>query len=219
MRAGMNVRCVILGGGGHARVVIDILRIMKKIIPYAVLDHDRSLWNSDLLGVPVRGGDELLPDLMKDGITHFIVGLGSVGDHRPRRRLFELGLKHGLKPLVARHPSVVCSSFAQIGPGSVLFPTSVVNAGAVIGANVIINTGALVEHDCNIGDHAHIATGAKLAGSVKIGEGAHIGGGATVLQCICVGREAIVGAGAVVVRDVPPHAVVAGVPARILKKT
>lgn len=212
-----KVLCVVLGGGGHARVVIDLLRDVAACTPYAVLDVDSSLWGRELLGVPVRGGDELLLDLIDQGVTHFVVGVGSVGNHEPRRRLFELGLSYGLVPLTVLHPSAVFSSYAQVGQGTVVLPLAVVNAGAVIGNNVIINTGAIVEHDCVVADHAHVATGARLAGAVKVGAGAHVGAGATVREGACIGEGAIVGAGAVVVRDVPSHTVVAGVPAKVLK--
>src|SRR3989338_6725237 len=212
-----QIRCLILGGGGHAGVVIDSLRASGLAAPHGVLDANRALWGKAISGVPVLGGDDLLPRLMRQGIAHFVTGVGGIGDNSPRRRLFELGLAHGLIPLTVRHPSAVCSPSATIGRGSVFNPAAVVNAGAVIGVNVILNTGAIVEHDCVIGDHVHIATGAKLAGTVCVGAAAHIGAGATVRQCLTVGEGAIVGAGAVVVKDVEPWTVVVGVPARVLK--
>ncbi len=210
-------RCVILGGGGHARVVVDAILLSEVAIPYAGLDADRSLWGTTLLSVPIRGGDELLDALAHEGVTTFVVGLGGVRDNGPRRKLFELGLQHGLIPLTVRHPSAVCSPWAEIGPGSVVFPTSVVNAGAKLGVNVIINSGAIIEHDCLIGDHAHIATGAMVASTVTVGCLAHIGVGATIRQCLTIGDAAVVGAGAVVVDDVPAGVVVVGVPARPLR--
>lgn len=208
------IRCLILGGGGHARVLIDSLRAGEAAVPCAVLDADSSLWGRDVLGVPIRGGDDLLPRLMHEGVRHFVVGVGGVGDNAPRRRLFEQGVACGLTPLTVYHPSAICSRWARVGAGSVLYPAAVVNAGAVVGCNVIINTGAIVEHDCVIGDHAHLATGARLASTVHVGLGAHIGAGAIVRQCIAIGEGAVVGAGAVVIRDVAPGAVVVGVPAR-----
>ena len=211
-------RCVILGAGGHARVLIDSLKALGES-PLGVLDRDPALWGRVLLGVPILGGDELLPQLVQQRVTHFVVGVGGAGDNQPRRRLFELGMTSGLAPMSVRHPSAVCSSYATVGAGSVLYPNAVVNAGAVLGVNVIINTGAIVEHDCDIGDHAHVATGATLAGNVKVGRSAHIGAGATVRQGVLIGEAAIVGAGAVVVKDVESWTVVVGVPARLLKRS
>ena len=208
--------CVILGGGGHACVLIDSLRAGGYVGPLAILDQDSSRWGTELLGVRILGNDDLLPELMAGGADSFLVGVGSTGDNRPRQRLFELALSHNLKPLTVIHPSAVCSQWATLGPGSQILPMSVVNARAKVGANVIVNSAAVIEHDCVLGDHAHVATGARLASTVQVGVGAHIGAGATLRQCINVGEWAIVGAGAVVVRDVPPRATVVGVPARPL---
>lgn len=210
--------CVVLGGGGHARMVLDAVLLGGHARPVAVLDRDASRWGQELFGVPVRGGDELLPQLRAGGVTHFIMGLGAVGDNGPRRRLFEQAGAQGLIPLTVVHPSAVCSPRARLGPGTVVGPAAVVNAGAVVGANVIVNTGALIEHDCVIGDHAHVATGARLGGAVRIGEAAHIGAGATVREGMTIGVGALVGAGAVVVRDVEPRSIVVGVPARSIRR-
>jgi sugar O-acyltransferase (sialic acid O-acetyltransferase NeuD family) len=181
-----------------------------------VLDADARLWGKEVLGVPILGGDQLLPQLAREGITHFLVGLGGIGDNGPRRELFTIGQRHGLIPLTIYHPSAACSSWARLGVGTVVCPLAVINAGATLGINVIVNTGAIVEHDCQIGDHVHIATGAKLCSTVSVGLAAHIGAGATVRQGVMIGEGAVVGAGAVVIRDVASWTVVGGVPARVL---
>jgi len=209
--------CVILGGGGHARVLIDCIEVEGRVQLHGILDPDQRSWGQTVLGVPILGSDELLADMMASGVNYFAVGLGGTGDNGPRQRLFELGLSYDLKPLMIKHPTVILSPWCKVGEGSQLLPGSIVNAGAELGINVIINTGAIIEHDCLIGNHVHVATGARLASTVRVGDGAHIGAGATVRQCITIGEGAIVGAGAVVVKDVPPRIVVAGVPARPLR--
>jgi sugar O-acyltransferase (sialic acid O-acetyltransferase NeuD family) len=209
---------VVLGGGGHARVLIDSLQASESAVIYGVLDADRSLLGQSLLGVTILGGDDLLPGLIERGVTHFAVGLGSIGNSHLREQLFEAGVNCSLKPLTVMHPSSTCSVWAEIGAGAQLFPASVVNAGAKLSENVIINSGAVVEHDCIIGAHAHIATGAKLSGGVQVGAGAHIGAGAVIKQNLSIGAGAIVGAGACVVKDVEPGVVVVGVPARMLRE-
>jgi sugar O-acyltransferase (sialic acid O-acetyltransferase NeuD family) len=211
-------RCVILGGGGHARMLIDCLLLAGTAQPYAILDPDESRWGETLYGVPILGEDALLANLALEGIAHFVVGLGGVSDNRPRKRLFALGLSEGLKPLTVVHPTAIVSPWAEISPGCQLLPGSVVNAGAKLGMNVIVNSGAIVEHDCTLGDHVHMATGARLASAIHVGEGAHIGAGATIRQCIRIGAWAVVGAGAVVIRDVSPKTVVVGVPARPMEE-
>ena len=214
----MGVKVVGLGAGGHAKVVIEILRSHKSYELIGLLDPKPELQGESVLGVPVLGDDDLLPVLKRDGICHFFVGLGSIGDTRPRQCLFELALQYGMKPVDAVHPQAIVSPSAVIGEGVTIMAGTVINACARLGVNVFVNTGAVVEHDCVIGDHVHVATGAQLASTVQVGTGAHIGAGATVRQCITIGEGAIVGAGAMVVKDVPPHTVVVGVPARLLRE-
>jgi UDP-perosamine 4-acetyltransferase len=197
-----NRRCVILGGGGHARVLIDCLRASKEAVPVAIVDANELLWGTTILGVQVVGGDEKLKEMRDQGVSRFAVGLGGTKDNGPRRTLFERAMALGFRPVSVRHPSAICSPSAEIGAGSVLYPRSVVNACAKLGMNVIVNTGAIVEHDCVIGDHAHISTGAVLCGAVTVGDMAHIGAGAVVRQNQRIGARAVVGAGATVVEDV-----------------
>lgn len=209
-----DIRTLILGGGGHTRVIIDCMQGEEVLKFSAILDPNSSLWGQNIQGVPVLGGDELIPELVEKGANRFVVGLGGTSDNQSRRRLFDLARSAGLEPLTLRHPRSFCSPFAQIGEGSVLFPASVVNAGAVIGKNVIVNTGAIVEHDCELGDHVHVATASRLCSTVKVGELAHIGAGATVLQCLSLGEGSVVGIGSAVLHDVAPWTTVVGVPAR-----
>lgn len=209
---------VILGGGGHARVLIESLLASGVAVPEAVLDADPSVWGREVFGVPIHGSDQRLPELQRQGVTHFVVGLGGVGDNRPRQQLFERAMAHGLQPLTVIHPTAIVSRAATIGGGSLVGPGAIVNAGAVLGVNVIVNTGAIVEHDCHVGDHVHIATGAKLSSTMRVGSLAHIGVGASVRQRLTIGEGAVVGAGAVVVKDVDPWTVVVGVPAQVLQR-
>lgn len=213
----VDERCVILGGGGHAAVLIECLRASGGVQIAGILDSEPTLWGGELLGVPILGGDDQLPALTAAGIGSFVLGLGATGSNALRRQIYELGLAHGLRPWSVRHPSVLLSPSAQLGPGCQLLPGAIIHTRAQLGCNVLINTGAIVEHDCRIGDHVHIATGARLAGAIQVGCGAHIGVGASIRQGIRIGAGAVVGAGAAVVKDVPEGMVVAGVPAQILK--
>ena len=210
--------CVILGGGGHCRVLLDILLDDPSIRVRGILDRDPALVGQDVFGVKYLGGDDLLGSLKADGVTGFVVGLGSVGNHEPRAMLFARAVEAGLRSLPVAHRSAVMSRWARPGRGIQRLAGSIVNAGARLGDNVIVNTGAIVEHDCVLGDHVHVATGARLAGNVTVGVGTHIGAGATVRQGIAIGARAVVGAGAVVIRDVPEDAVEVGVPARPIER-
>jgi sugar O-acyltransferase (sialic acid O-acetyltransferase NeuD family) len=212
------INCIVLGAGGHAGVLIDAIQSGNIARIHGILDPDASRWGKDLLGVPILGADDLLSELIDEGITHFVIGVGSSGNNRPRQRLYQLGCSHKLKPLTIVHPGAFCSEQASVGAGAQLLVGSITQTRAVLGCNVIVNSGAIVEHDCAIGDHAHIATGAVLASTVKVGELTHIGAGATVRQLVSIGKEAVVGAGAAVVQDLPDNVVAAGVPARILEE-
>lgn len=207
-----------LGAGGHAKVVIEILQLMGGYEFAGLLDPKQELWDTRVSGVPVLGNDELLSKLYAQGVRHAFIGLGTIGDTRPRRELYEKARSYGFQIVRAIHPQAIISSSAVIGDGPTVMAGAIINANARLGDNVIINTGAIVEHDCIIDDHVHIATGARLASTVHVGEGSHVGLGASIRQCIRIGRHAIIGAGAVVIDDVPDNVVVVGVPAQILRK-
>jgi sugar O-acyltransferase (sialic acid O-acetyltransferase NeuD family) len=207
----------LIGAGGHASVLLDAMAGTNATLA-GVLESDRAMWGTTWNGVTVLGGDDELGSLIGKGITHFVVGVGAIGDNRLRAQLFERALAARLAPLTVVHPASVVSPRASIGPGCQMLTGAIVNAGARLGSNVIVNSGAIVEHDCRIADHVHIATGARLASTVTVGRGAHIGAGAVVLQCRTIGEEAVIGAGAVVVGDVAAGAVVVGVPARPMEK-
>lgn len=212
-------RVVGLGAGGHAKVVIDTLNLLGCYELVGLLDSNRELWNTNVLGIPVLGDDDLLPQLWEQGVRHAFVGLGGAGNTEPRRRVYCMARECRMTIVDAIHPSAVVASSAKLGNGPTILANAVVNADARLGDNVTINTGAIVEHECIISDHVHIATGARLGGGVYVGSGSHIGLGASVRQDIRIGENAIVGAGAVVVKDVPDGVVVVGVPARILAKS
>ncbi len=219
MKGHVEMKPVIgLGAGGHAKVVIDLIRLQGEYDVIGLLDPKRELWQRTVSGIPVLGSDELLSELRQQGVHHAFIGLGTTGDLHPRRRLYELACEHGFEVISAKHPKAIIASSVMIGRGATIMAGAIINADAQIGEDVIVNTGAIIEHDCRIGSHVHIATGACLASTVTVGDNSHIGLGASIRQCIRIGRNVIVGAGAVVVDDVPDGVVVVGVPARIIRE-
>ncbi len=213
----MRIKVIGLGAGGHAKGVIEILGGDQSYEIVGLLTPNQESHPEQVFDVPVIGSDEMLPQLFREGVEHFFVGVGGVGNNQPRKKLFELAQSLNFSPVKVVHPQAIVSPSVIMGDGVTLMAGAIINAGTQLGSNVIINTGALIEHDCIIADHVHIATGAQLAGTVNVGEGAHIGIGAIVRQGITIGHHAIIGAGAVVVKDVSPDTVVIGVPAKPMK--
>ncbi|HXI13971.1 MAG TPA: acetyltransferase [Thermoanaerobaculia bacterium] len=199
----------VYGGGGHGKVVAEVIESMGGYRVVGFLD-DRLDRGHRIGRWTVIGGATALADLVSEGVRAAIVGIGS---NETRVGKAELLRQHGIALLTAIHASSVISPSARLGAGTVAMAGVIVNADTVVGDNSILNTGATVDHDCRIGQGCHISPGAHLAGNVSVGSFAHIGIGASVIQNIVIGRGAIVGAGAAVIRDVADGATVVGVPA------
>jgi len=204
-----------VGAGGHAKVVIEILRSLGTYDLVGLLDANEERWQTEVLGVPVLGNDSKLEHLFAEGIRTAFIGLGTTKDPGGRIKLYSKVREIGYEIAPAIHPDAIVSGSARIGVGPTIMATAVVNADATIGDNVIVNTGAIVEHDCVLQNHVHVATRACLAGSVRVGQGSFIGAGAVIKHGIDIGSYVIVAAGAVVINNIPDGAVVMGVPARI----
>ena len=202
----MSERVIIIGGGGHAKVVIDCILCAGDLV-VGILDDALEV-GSEVLGLPVLGK----VDAWQDYKDHkFVV---AIGNNEIRRAISE---RINADFYTAIHPTATLSRFATIGAGSVVMPRAVINAGASVGNHCIVNTAAVIEHDCVVGDFAHISPSAALAGNVRIGEGTHIGIGASIRNNITVCPGVTVGAGATVVKNITEKGTYAGVPARRIK--
>lgn len=195
---------LVIGGGGHAKVVISTLRASGVEIE-AVLDEDATKWGTSLLGVPVVNP--------YDGGISSRQAIIAIGSNDIRKRIAE---EFDYEWVTATHPSAIVDDSVSIGVGTVVFANAVIQPDTVIGAHVIVNTAATIDHDCVIGDFAHIAPGVHFSGGVQVGEGALVGVGSSVIPGKKIGQWAIVGGGSAVVKDVSAHFKVAGAPARPL---
>jgi len=207
---------VIVGAGGHGKVVLDVLRAAGRFEPVGFLDADPSLAGQTVGGLPVLGAVNLLPKLRQQKVHAAIV---AIGDNRTRMRYAALLREQGMELVTAVHPAAVVSPAAWLGANVVVSAGAVVCTEARVDDSAIVNTSAVVDHECHVGQAAHVAPAACLAGRVRVGPLAFVGIGAQVIQCRSVGEGATVAAGAVVIEDVPPFATAVGVPARVIKVT
>ena len=205
---------VIVGAGGHGRVVLDIVRASAQHTPVGFIDADPTLVGTSIADVPVLGPVNLLPKLRRNDVGGAII---AIGDNRTRAGYAQLAREADLDLINAIHPSAVVSENAVIAQNVVIAAGAIIGTESQLADSVIINTSAVVDHECQIGPAVHICPGVLLAGRVTVEEGAFVGLGAMVLPCLRVGAHATIGAGAVVTKDVPAGATVVGVPARVIQ--
>lgn len=202
-------KLVIVGGGGHGRVVLDTARAAG-LDTLGFVDSSRQR-SEELNGRPVIGGMDLLSDRELLNSAQFLV---AIGDQSVRRRLsLEINAAGGQLATVI-HPSSIISPTVRVGDGTVIVAGAIVNANASIGRFCILNTACSIDHDNTLMDGVQISPGVRSAGNVTFEEDVFVGIGASIIPGIRIGRNAIVGAGSVVVRDVKPDILVVGNPAR-----
>jgi UDP-perosamine 4-acetyltransferase len=204
---------LLLGCGGHAHVVLEILRICGRTATGCLdIAPPGKRWPEELAYL---GTDDHLANLNPNEWV-LINCLGSTQNTTPRTKIFQRATALGFEFTALTHPSAVVAPDLAIGQGGQLHAGVVVQPGVSLGENVLINTGAILDHGTKIADHVHIAPGVVISGNVTIGLAAHIGTGAVLKQGVEIGASAIIGSGAVVINDVPPGACFIGNPARAI---
>ena len=198
------MRLLVVGAGGHAKVVIDAAEAAGHTVAGVVgMESDAPT----ILGHSVLQSADVIE---ADG---FII---AIGDNVTRARFFAEYSASGLAPAVVVHPSAIIGTDVQLGGGTFIAAGVVVNTGARIGADSILNTACSVDHDCLLGSHSHVGPQAALCGAVTLGDGVLLGVGSCASPGASVGAWSVVGAGAAVVDELPGGAVYVGVPARAI---
>lgn len=205
----MKKKVVIIGAGGHAKVIAEIIKQSgDQLIGF--LDDNKDIQYKEIFDEKIVIGTS--NDIEKYKDCYFIIG---IGNNQIRKKLSNRNLKW----YTAIHPKAIIASYVKIAEGTVVMPGVVINPGTIIGKHCIINTSSSVDHDNIIEDYVHISPGSHLAGTVHIKEGTWICAGAIIINNITIEKNSIIGAGAVVLKDInEPNNTYIGIPAKKLKK-
>lgn len=206
MRSRTESSIVVLGAGGHGRIVADAALLAGfDVLGFA--DPKFTSGETIVAGLTVLGDDDWLLEQDASAVQ-IAIGIGALPGRRLRRDLHVAWSERGFVLPVIVHPGAVLARDVDPGAGSQIMAGSVVQTGARIGKDVIVNTRASIDHGCVLGDHVHIAPGAVLCGDVRVGDTSHVGPGAIVLPGVGIGRGAAIRPGAVVKGDVEDGGVV-----------
>lgn len=198
-------RLIIIGAGGHGRVIADIAERLGCYKEISFLD-DAHIKKSG--GYEVLGKTQDYVSLLQN--SEFIVAIGNADLRNKIQNELE---RNNARMATLIHPSAVIGSRTEIGAGTAVMAGVVINCDVKIGKGVIINTSSSVDHDCVIGDFCHVSVGARLAGTVKLGSKCMIGAGAVVINNISVPENTVVAAGGVVVKSIEKSGTYMGIPA------
>lgn len=213
MKDGIVMDVVLIGEGGHSKVIREMIEADNRYEIRAVLDdkYEEVQLQGNLLIGPITAVQRILN---RYPAAQFIV---AIGNNEIRKKIVvRLGIPHN-RYLTLVHQTATISPSASIGCGTVVMAHSVIQADARIGHQAIINTGAIVEHDCQLDNYVHAAPRTTLTGAVHIGEGAMLGAGSTVIPGLRIGEWSVVGAGSTVIRNVADYSMAVGAPAAVIK--
>ncbi|WP_199181241.1 acetyltransferase [Chromobacterium alticapitis] len=209
---------VLLGAGGHARVLLALMRAAGYSVLGVCDPHLASSGASRWEGLDVLGDDAALLDRLGPERVALVLGIGQLSTGSLRERLYDLWRGRGYAFPALVHPAAWIAGDALLSDGVQVMAGAIIQPGCAIGENSTINTRASIDHDCHIAAHVHVAPGATLCGSIHVDEGAFIGAGSVLVQGVRVGERAVVGAGTTLVRDLGPRQIIIGGAPRIRAK-
>ena len=210
----MTKPLIILGSGGHASVLVDILKQQRRVILGFVSPGVRPE-SRVFCDIPHFSEDDDVLAFDKSEVK-LVNGIGSIPGNSLRTLLYNHFSSNGYEFETVISSDSVVSSYAHLHDGVQVMAGAIIQTGAVIGSNSIINTGAIVDHDCNLGNNNHVAPGATLSGQVHSEENVHFGTGASVIQCVKIGKNVVIGAGAAITKNVQENTIC--FPSRITTK-
>lgn len=197
---------MVIGAGGHGRVVADVAARSGKFQQIVFLDDAQP---NQELPYPYLGKCDMAENYLDQYEMVVAIGNGEV-----RQKIMRVLADKGACFATIVAPDAIVASDVQIGAGTVVFSGVVINTGASIGQGVIVNTASSIDHDCMVGDFCHIAVGARLCGTVRLAPQVWVGAGAVVINNLSVDTSCVIGAGAVVVKNIEQQGVYIGVPAK-----
>jgi len=193
---------IILGAGGHAKVLIELLQIVEQKI-LGVIDINKN--KGDLFcGIKVLGDDEEINNYSSSEVG-LVNGIGSLPEQDSRFKVATKFRKKGYKFISVIHPASIIAEDVILEEGVQIMAACVLQPGVKIGLDSIINTGVIVDHDCTIGKNCHLAPGVTLSGGVKVDDDVHIGTGSSVIQNKRIGAGTVIAAASVVYSDIPEN--------------
>lgn len=206
---------VVIGGGGHAKVVVSILRKLQR---YRIVGYTDPEGRGSLLGAPYLGADRELAALASRlQKLNAVLAIGQVGLGEKRHEIWTRLQSQVLSFPAIVSPAAIVNEGVSFGDGTVVMDGVVINCGAKIGCGAIVNTNSTIEHDVVLEDWVHVAPGATISGGVTVGRFSMVGAGSTVIEGIKIASGCMVGAGATIVRDLTKPGVYVGTPARRIR--
>jgi sugar O-acyltransferase (sialic acid O-acetyltransferase NeuD family) len=203
---------IIIGAGGHARVIADTILALSKPLK-GIVDVGYSGQKENILGCPVLGGIDLLEQLDPADVVLSM----AIGDNNQRQHYYDFCKQNGFFFPSIIHPSAIVSEFSHVSEGVFINAGAIINSYAKIGENCIVNTASIIEHEVTLGKNCHVCPGAKIAGRVTIGNNSFIGIGASIIDYIKIGQDVVIGAGSVIIEDIESKSTYVGVPGRKIK--
>lgn len=204
---------IILGRGGHAKVVIDMIEEGGFYNIIGVTDVKQND-DTDFFGYPILGNDDVLPDFFKKGVRNAAIGIGGFTDNNLRKKIFNLAKSVGfnLPPII--HSSAIISKRATIGEGTIVKRGVIIDTDVTIGVNNILEIGAIVGHESRVGNHTLLSANVMISAYNLIDDESFFAVASTIVSGAKVCTGAIIGAGAVVVNDITEPGLYLGVPAK-----